>query len=204
MFTKETTQINKLTEIFKGAALDFPLVVDQVAIVVQKEMLETAKNLLGAMGHSEWTSDANKAVGTVFGVPSRVEGELHFSYSTINIKPDRPERGVEFEILVYNTPDLTPQDGGDPFDDWHSSRNRRLGTSHGTELSHFGFHLPSEKALEQVRKVMLDAGFDIAQEVRTVSHTNPFLKETGRKYHYLIFNSRDTLGFDAKFIARVQ
>lgn len=204
LYTETLSKVNALTSLLSNANLSFPLVVDQVAVVVRPELLDAAKAFYGAMGHTEWAMDSNKAVGTVFGQHSRVEGELHFSYSALNLKPGLDTKGLEFEILVYNPANLTPVEGL-PYDNWHSHRARKENTSEpGMQLSHFGFHLPSEDALEEVKAVMLAAGFEIAQEVRTVEHSNPFLVETGRKYHYLIFHSRQVLGADLKFIARVQ
>jgi hypothetical protein len=43
----------------------------------------------------------------------------------------------------------------------------------------------------------------IIQEVYTQSHTNPFLLENGRRYHYVIFDTQRLLGFDLKLIRRI-
>jgi len=191
-----------ISELSKGVG--FPLVVDQIAFLVKPEFLETAKALCGAMGHKEWAVDFNKATGTVFGQQAKVEGQLHFSYSFLNIKPDRQERGLEYEILCYDPANTTPDSEGYVYDNWHASRARREGELGPIHLSHIGFHLPSEEALQKIRTIMLDAGFDIAQEVHTVSHSNEFLLKEQRKYHYLIFDSVKELGADFKFISRIQ
>ena len=45
-------------------------------------------------------------------------------------------------------------------------------------------------------------GIDVAQEVMTESHTNPVIAGK-RSYNYVIFDTKDILGVDLKFIVRI-
>lgn len=44
----------------------------------------------------------------------------------------------------------------------------------------------------------------IVQQVETLTHTNPFLIETGRQYRYTIFDTLGTLGVYTKVIERLE
>jgi hypothetical protein len=68
-------------------------------------------------------------------------------------------------------------------------------------VSHLGMHCTAEE-LDAFRRKFADMGIRVAQEVFTESHTNPFLLEQKRKYQYVIFDTRDILGADLKFIVR--
>lgn len=48
------------------------------------------------------------------------------------------------------------------------------------------------------------AGLRIIQEMWTVSHTNLNLLKSGKKYRYVVFGSRDSLGFDLKLIQGIE
>jgi len=68
-------------------------------------------------------------------------------------------------------------------------------------VSHIGMHC-TEEELERFRQKLNTMGIKVAQEVFTRSHTNEFLIEQKRKYHYVIFDTRAILGVDLKFIVR--
>ena len=191
--------LENFSEFSKTLNLPFPVVVDQIAFLVSQEALPMVKTFMGALGHTEWAQDRNVATGTVFGNPTIVTGELNFSYSYVHVKPTDEGRGVEFELLTYDEP-------SNQNNDWHHTRAAMTGVPlPPCKLSHLGFHLPNDEALELVKqKLVGEAGIRIAQEVHTVSHTNPFLLEQGRKYHYLILDTEPILGADLKFIARIQ
>jgi len=87
----------------------------------------------------------------------------------------------EFEILSY-------VEG----DNWVEERS-------SPGVSHFGLHVED---MDKVKAKMSLMGFNIAQEVFTQSHTNPVIRDT-RRYWYVIYDTRDHLGFDVKFIQRM-
>lgn len=85
----------------------------------------------------------------------------------------------EFEIISYTNGD-----------NWLARRPIRLG------LSHLGIHVENMKEARE-----RFAGFPIAQEVTTLSHTNP---EVGkRRYHYVILETFPVFGYDIKLIERL-
>jgi transcriptional regulator of met regulon len=86
----------------------------------------------------------------------------------------------EFELLAY-------KEG----DSWLEGRSG---------LSHLGVHVED---MDQARTHFLSLGYRIAQEVRTQSHTNPYIKDS-RRYWYVIFNTREAFGFDIKLIKRLE
>ena len=64
--------------------------------------------------------------------------------------------------------------------------------------------LSAEEKLQEIKSKMLQLGYKVAQEVLTDSHTNEYLLQQKRKYHYVIFNTREEFGFDVKLIVRIE
>ena len=69
-------------------------------------------------------------------------------------------------------------------------------------VSHLGMHCDAEELIEW-RKFFGSRDIAVAQEVFTQSHTNAYLVENGRKYNYVIFDTKPILGVDLKFIVRI-
>lgn len=149
--------------------------IEQVAIAVGD--IEERLRYYEAMGH-EFVRDEVVAHGEVYG-QKMVGGNIAYLAFNYTIIP-----GKELELIEY-------MDG----DNWlaHSGR------AHRPSMSHMGMHV--ESIADWVEEN--DPPWGIAQEVRTVSHTNPAVVEAGRRYHYLIWDSRDDLGFDLKLIERL-
>ena len=147
--------------------------IEQIAIAPANA--EFAKKLLREIGAENWTEDAVTAVGDVWGNASENRANLSFNYDLLN-------DAKEFEVLAY-------QHG----ENWMQG--------HSPSVSHLGMHVTAEE-LERWREFFGAREIRVAQEVDTVAHTNPFLLETGRKYHYTIFDTRGILGVDLKFIVR--
>jgi hypothetical protein len=186
----------KLAGFAKTLKFPFPMVVDQIAFLVSADALPNVQLFMGGLGHSDWATDRNVAQGTVFGQQTQVQGVLNFSYSYVNVKPGMTSKGVEFELLTYDAPTQTNTD-------WHSARAAATGVPlPPCKLSHLGFHVPNVELVKQ--HLVTEGGLVIAQEVLTESHTNPFLVAEGRKYHYLILDTEAILGYDLKFIQRIQ
>ena len=149
--------------------------IEQIAISPKDPA--AAKKLLSEMGLSQWTEDHVKAGGFVFGVAGENEANLSFNYEAF--------AGNEFEILDYTTGP-----------NWMASPDRHYSTSH------LGMHVSAAELIEW-RAFFAEREIFVAQEVFTESHTNAYLLENGRKYNYVIFDTRHILGVDVKFIVRI-
>ena len=150
-------------------------VIEQIAIAPKDPV--RAKVLLAEMGAVEWHNDHVVATGKVFGKAGTNEADLSFNYELFG--------GKEFEILDYTA-------GANWVDDLNRGRNT---------VSHLGMHCSAEELL-QWRKFFAERGFPVAQEVFTNSHTNPVIAGK-RKYNYVIFDTKEVLGVDLKFIVRI-
>ena len=156
--------------------------IEQIAICPKSP--EAAKKLLDEMGAGEWAEDHVVAEGEVFGSPGRNEADLSFNYDLID--------GNEFEVLNYTKGS-----------NWLSRRNVNF-MKDGTifnYVSHLGMHCTSEELLEW-RKFFEERSIGVAQEVITESHTNPVIAGK-RTYNYVIFDTKEILGVDVKFIVRI-
>lgn len=153
--------------------------IDQVAIYCPNIDL-TIVNHNTMLGTKDWVRDQVTATGECFGkeIVGGSVGNLAFNY----------EMGYEFELLNY-------QQG----DNWHGVRGRDLTK---TFLSHKGFHV---EEIDNEKKFLYDTyKIKVAQELFTTNHTNEFLKNNGRKYHYCVFDTLDQLGWDLKLIQRIE
>ncbi len=148
-------------------------IIEQIAIVPPRAA--QAIELLTEMGLGEWARDHVCASGTVFGIPGDNAADLAFNYEASSSKP------LEFEVLDYTS-------------------GRNWMDIHLPSVSHLGMHC-TEEELERWRAFFTSRGINVAQEVRTKSHTNPVIAGK-RLYTYVIFNTRPILGVDVKFIVR--
>ncbi len=149
--------------------------IEQVAFATKdtKALIDIFKT----MGLKDWADDEVKATGFVFGVAGENKAELHFNY----------DFGFELEILNY-------LEGPN----WHEKRNS---ANDPIFLSHLGLHVEKEE-LKKIANTMKTLGIGIAQEVYTDSHTNPAVKGI-KRFHYVVFDSQEKLGFDLKLIERI-
>jgi hypothetical protein len=86
--------------------------------------------------------------------------------------------GIEFEILTFST--YSPY--------WQSKGH------HPSFFSHIGIHVDEFPEIEA----------PLVYELWTEDHTNPYLKEQKRTYHYRIHDTTKHLGVYTKFIRRVE
>lgn len=150
--------------------------VEQIALCPKDPA--AARAFLSAIGLDIWVEDHVVARGLVYGTgPSVNEADLAFNYQATpeEIKP------LELEVLHYT-------DGPNWMD------------AHAPSVSHLGMHC-SEEELVAWREKFAALGVEVAQEVLTLSHTNEQIKDS-RRYNYVIFDTRDILGVDLKFIVR--
>ncbi len=132
------------------------------------------------LGCKTWIHDKVKAAGTVFGLPAENVANLYYNY----------DLGFELEILKYES-------GAN----WHQ---RRPNTP--IFLSHIGMHVQDDEAgfieIDNAVADMVSKGIGVAQVVKTISHSNPAIKDI-RRYEYVVFDSAAKLGFDVKLIRRI-
>lgn len=151
--------------------------IEQIAICPRDP--DAARAFLSAIGLDLWVEDHVVARGEVFASgPETNEADLSFNYQATpeDLKP------LELEILNYTA-------------------GRNWMDAHGPSVSHLGMHCTAEE-LVKWREKFAALGVGIAQEVITQSHTNAHIKES-RRYNYVIFDTRDILGVDLKFIVRL-
>jgi len=159
--------------------------------------------LLTKMGLGEWARDHVKASGRVFGQGGTNEADLAFNYQGTrgfegtladgmhgdlrNIKP------LELEVLHYT-------DG----DNWMKGDcgEEARGFHRPCSVSHLGMHCDA-KELARWRGFFAAEGIREAQSVLTFSHTNPVIAGK-RTYNYVIYDTREILGVDVKFIVRME
>ncbi len=161
--------------------------IEQIAIASKDPLaLITALNAVFGLKEGSWVHDLVTAQGKVFGVEAINVAQLHFNY----------DLGFELEVLRYEAGN-----------NWHNQRNKHPNEDQEEDwllpnvLSHIGFHV-TEIEMVDWRNKMLRLGFNIAQDVTTISHTNPAIAGK-RKYRYVVFDSIDKLGFDLKLIQRI-
>ena len=147
---------------------------DQLAIYVHDNLQAERIKHLYGLQDAEWVKDNAVGNASVFG-----KGGI--------ILAARLEFcyqwGMEFELLTLEGDQhaytLHPSwKEGEPF------------------VCHIGFHV--EEWPENMD------GLPIAQDMITYSHTNPFLVENGRRYHYRVYDTISTTGTFSKFIQRIK
>ena len=152
--------------------------IEQIAIAPRDP--EAAKRLLAALGWGEWSEDHVIAEGEVFGAQAKNEADLSFNYEGSPNSSNMDDL-LEFEVLCYTS-------------------GRNWMSRQDFSASHLGMHCTADE-LVQWRAKFARLGIRVAQEVVTLSHTNPVIAGK-RTYNYVIFDTRPILGIDLKFIVR--
>ena len=147
-------------------------VIEQVALFPPNP--ERAIAFLQKIGAAEWARDHVVAKGFVFESAGQNEADLAFNYDMLG-------DAKELEVLHYT-------------EGYHWMRN------YAPSVSHLGMHVTPAELL-QWRDFMSAENISVAQEVFTESHTNPVIAGK-RWYQYVIFDTREILGTDLKFIVR--
>lgn len=173
---------------YKNMSHQLKIKIEQIAFTSSNPEL-TKRRLSVLLGMDEWTVDQVRTKGVInnnLGRLVQVENlaNLSFNYAA----------GLEFEVLEYIEGNNWLSERGKPL-----CKRETLGWP---DLSHVGMHCTAEE-LEQWTSHFKDKGVGILQDVTTLSHTNPFLIECGRKYRYVIFHTEELLGFDFKLIVRI-
>jgi hypothetical protein len=178
--TSRSGAMEELTTAVQGLLPKF----DQVAFYVPS--IEDAKRNYRILGCTEWTDDVVTAVGTVGKEKDCTNvARLAFNY----------QLNTELELIRYSAGR-----------NWHQEANGRPhvgedGSCAAAFMSHMSYHV--ENMYDEVSR-LTKFGFKVVQDVKTISHTNQYLLSTGRKYNYVIFDTRAMLGFDLKLIKRLE
>lgn len=161
--------------------------IQQIALCIPNA--KEAQEFLCKIGLDEWFHDHVVASGLVFEQCGTNEADLRFNYQAGTGGDEEAGKPLELEILDYT-------EGPN----WMGV-NVEQGFCSGSDVSHLGMHVTEEELLEW-RALMSSEGIAVAQEVITNSHTNPAIKDS-RRYNYVIFDTRDIIGVDLKFIVRI-
>lgn len=155
--------------------------IDQVAFATREGgKLRGLLNEIFGVAEITWSQDTVIAEGTVFGSETKNQAHLAFNYGIM-------KHGLEFEVLE---PDVHAEY-------WVNSAINL--SPQGCVLSHLGIHVTDiDSHVERLQEL----GYSIVQDVRTLSHENPAVP-SDRRYRYVIFGTRDVLGFDVKLIQRL-
>lgn len=154
--------------------------IEQIALCPKNP--ELARKLLSDLGLTEWFCDNVHANGIVRDKAGENDALLQFNYQAGSGADFEAGKPLELELLHYTNGE-----------NWM--------TAAPNTVSHFGMHV-DEKTIEEFRAYFKEQGIGVAQEVFTESHTNEKIKDS-RRYHYVIFDTREILGVDLKFIVRI-
>jgi hypothetical protein len=164
---------------FTRPGLHSDLKIDQIAFLARTDGDVDAIKGMWGLQDAEWIEDIAVTVGSFNlgnGVQlSNVETKAHLRFCY--------HYGIEFEILRYLEGMNYPDEMAIP----------------SLHMCHVGMHIDGDIAeAEQI----FDAS--IYADMYTVSHTNPYLLERGRKYNYKIYDTRKTMGVPMKTIRRIE
>ena len=169
--------------------------IEQIALSIPGA--QRAQNFLAKIGLTEWFHDHVVATGRVFEADDfkgrrgdcTNEADLRFNYQAGNGADDGAGKPLELEILDYTNGFNWIEENVDYAD------------AHECQVSHLGMHVTAEELVEW-RKFFASENIDVAQEVVTESHTNEHIAGK-RWYNYVIFDTREIIGVDMKFIVRL-
>lgn len=154
--------------------------IEQIALFPFPGKGEQALALLTALGfnrNTPWVHDTVQAHGEVFDAEASSTGHLSFAYQALKAP-------LEVEVLSYeaNSPNWMDRVGG-------------------PAVSHLGMHCTAAE-LDDWHARLTGLGISVAQTVMTSAHSNPVIKDS-RRYHYVIYDTRQIIGVDLKFIVRL-
>jgi hypothetical protein len=177
-------------ELMTKEAANSPLMgllkIDQLAFLARSDEDEAAIKKQLRLADAEWVEDEVVARGYVRGKHLGENSGRRESENTAKLLFNY-DLGLEVEILRYT-------DGPNYGD---------VGNVKSCTLCHIGAHVEKGMALPEGLQSWTVAS-PMIQQVETQSHTNPFLKETGRKYRYTIYDTKELLGVYFKVIERLE
>ena len=146
---------------------------DQLAFYAHNiEQVDEIKARFG-LTNAEWVEDFAEGTVRVFGGDEEwSKAHLRFNY----------DLGIELEIITY-------------LEGPHWHMNKLPFQAGAIFMSHIGFHMDDG---ERPPAALLTDDRKLVQVMDTVCHTNPYLLERGRRYHYEIYDGRP----EHKFIWR--
>lgn len=169
--------------------------IEQIALSIPNPV--RAQEFLAKIGLTEWFKDHVCATGDVFKecdyrgftVPQSNEADLRFNYQAGNGNDAGADKPLELEILDYTSGP-----------NW-IEENIEYDEASPNQVSHLGMHVTAAELVEW-DELFKAEGILVAQRVITDSHTNPHIAGK-RRYNYTIYDTRDIIGVDLKFIVRL-
>lgn len=156
--------------------------IDQIAFYCADDTAEAIIKSHFGLLNAEWKNDTVTATSRIADDPDEVVnvGYLQFNY----------DLGIELEILRYD----------EDSEHWHVDQVWKmlmLGANYPF-ISHVGIHLEDGEDFPAVDEEM----FRLVQETWTKHHTNPYVVEKKRLYHYRIYKCKGSNSY-IKYIKRV-
>lgn len=160
--------------------------IDQIAFYAKDKNAEAIIKSHFGLLNAKWIEDEVTAESILNDDGDKVinKAYLQFNY----------DLGIELEILRYD----------EMSEHWHVDqvfKQSIFAKSTGGYypfISHVGVHLDQGEDFP----VVADAFFDLVQETWTQKHTNPYIVEKGRLYHYRIYQCKNSKSY-IKYIKRV-
>lgn len=145
-------------------------------VAIYTEDADASVAMMRRLGYEDWLYDEAVLIGTMHGIKIETRARMWFNY----------EFGAgELEFLTYEG------------DNWHEAAGR---TGSVPFLSHKSVYTDD---VERDKRMMVQLGFRTVQEFETHDHINKYLIDKKQRFRECIFDTRDTLGFDVKFIQRI-
>lgn len=154
--------------------------IDQIAYYATSQEQELAIKKTFGLQNAKWIEDFVEGNATVYGNQCKSLGRLQFNY----------DLGIELEILMYEK---------DTFH-WHKAQSNWANYADDIHLSHVGIHLDDDEDFPAIQGFQ---GWHLVQELFTTGHTNPYVVEKKRRYHYKIYQNGTAPNF-LKYIKRLE
>lgn len=159
--------------------------IDQIAFYCADDKAEAIIKAHFGLQDAEWKKDTVTAISRF-----HADGEVIDEVTNIGYLQFNYDLGIELEILRYD----------DDSEHWHMEQvwKQRLLGANFPFISHVGIHLDEGEDFPVVDANM----FLLVQETWTKSHTNPYVVEKKRLYHYRIYKCKGSNSY-IKYIKRV-
>lgn len=156
--------------------------IDQIAFYCADDKAEAIIKSHFGLLNAEWKKDTVTALSRIADDPEEIVnvGYLQFNY----------DLGIELEILRYD----------DDSEHWHVDQVWKMNMlgANFPFISHVGIHLEEGEDFPVVDERL----FRLVQETWTKHHTNPYVVEKKRLYHYRIYKCNGSHSY-IKYIKRV-
>lgn len=167
-------QIRELLSIAGTIAWPLGIVPSFHQVAIHTPDLFGGVEMLKLLGATDWYYDTAELYGCIEDrPPTTIKAHMAFNYQILG--------GLELELLHYE------------------GESRHSGRS-GAFISHISTYVDD---INKSMRFMKPTGFRVCHTFETRNHTNPKFKGTNRKFIEVIYDTRETLGFDIKLIEKV-